>query len=170
MKKQIFRFILVGILVFVFAMPMLGCGSRDYEFREEDFSLEITASQTTASVGDTIILTATFKNLSGRNIRIQFICHSRYIDGHTVQLRRVEQLLTVRFAPYDVFFPMGYCAKFYSSPRRRTLRRGAVIQHTREVYIEDTKDYMGIARFYFRAGLGFNDRISLRSDITISVI
>ena len=50
---------------------LAGCGSEDYIYKESDFSLEILADKTEVSVGDTIRFTATFKNLSGKDIRIE---------------------------------------------------------------------------------------------------
>ncbi|MCL2861939.1 MAG: hypothetical protein FWE22_05980 [Firmicutes bacterium] len=162
MKKQIFRFILVGILAFAFIMPMLGCGSRDYEFQEEDFSLEITASQTTASVGDTIEITAIFKNLSGQNIRIQFTCND---------FRTIEEKITIVFFPEYRNIRVGFCLVEYRFPRRRTLRRGDVIERTREFVVETHADYEAWAIIGFYIGRGFNELVSIRSNkIIINII
>ncbi|MCL2861937.1 MAG: hypothetical protein FWE22_05970 [Firmicutes bacterium] len=73
MKKQIFRFILVGILAFVFAMPMLGCQyETNYQHSEKSFSFILASSASEIRIGEEIEFTATFKNLSGRNLRIAF--------------------------------------------------------------------------------------------------
>ncbi|MCL2862254.1 MAG: hypothetical protein FWE22_07590 [Firmicutes bacterium] len=143
MKKQIFRFILVGILVFVFAMPMLGCGSRDYEFTEEDFRLTFEVSQTEARVGDTIVATATFENLSGRRIRVQ---------GMPPFQRNIEDLLVFAIIPEYVgrghynFFPVA------GRIRQLTLRRNAVIEKQREFVIGEEIDHVAFARFSFSQG------------------
>ncbi|MCL2255350.1 MAG: hypothetical protein FWC11_00645 [Firmicutes bacterium] len=72
MKKRILKLILVAILAMTFAVPMVGCDSYEtgYAWSEDSFSLTVEASATEARIGDELEFTATFKNLSGRNLRV----------------------------------------------------------------------------------------------------
>jgi len=50
-----------------------GCGTEwasDYEWSEHSFFFEVVANKTEARMGDEVVITATFKNLSGYNLRI----------------------------------------------------------------------------------------------------
>ena len=169
MNKKVCKILLIAVLVFVMTMPMMGCSLRDYEFQEEDFFLEIVASQTTASVGDTIEITATFRNLSGKNIRIDLICNVYWINNQPFPVRGIEQILSIDFVPYTEYYFRGYCAVAHGR-MIRTLRNNAIIQRTWEFQIEKIEDYIGVAWVAFYAGRDFDSRVSIKSNIIVSVI
>ncbi|MCL2862255.1 MAG: hypothetical protein FWE22_07595 [Firmicutes bacterium] len=69
-RKSILSAMIIIMLVLSVALGMfVGCSSNR-EFSEEDFRLTLEVSQTEARVGDTIVATATFENLSGRRLRL----------------------------------------------------------------------------------------------------
>jgi hypothetical protein len=64
------KILTLGVIVIMALGLFVGCGSN-YVYQESDFSLEISVDKTEVSVGDTIHLVATLKNLSGKDIRIE---------------------------------------------------------------------------------------------------
>jgi len=71
-KKAILLLCCVGLLFTTFSL--VSCTrtewETDYEFSENSFSLEVVGNRTDVRVGDTVTVIATFRNLSGRNLRI----------------------------------------------------------------------------------------------------
>ena len=79
MKKRFFKFLLVMILVFVFAMPMMGCKGNSIECVCDEgcngacnFELTIWVEETTVAWGEGFYLNAELKNLSGEDLRIHY--------------------------------------------------------------------------------------------------
>jgi uncharacterized repeat protein (TIGR01451 family) len=72
------KIIALGVMLIMCLGLFYGC-TNDYTYKVEDFRLTITVDKTEVSVGDTIKFVATFKNLSGQDIRIENF--SNTLDG-----------------------------------------------------------------------------------------
>lgn len=79
---KIFKRILITLFCIAVAICGVGCKVEPLP-TAEDFSLKISVDKTTLSVGETITITATFKNLSGRDVYIEFDDYTCYkLDGN----------------------------------------------------------------------------------------
>jgi len=97
-RKLMARFVAIGIAVaMLFAIVALS--ACNYIFSEDDLKFTIEVNKTEARVNDTIIVTATLKNLSDRNIRL---------TGIDATVEKVSELISIVVAPYGTevgFFP-----------------------------------------------------------------
>ena len=112
---------------------------RDYVYQEDDFSLTITVDKTELRVGDTIEVTATLKNLSGRKHKIV------YSSSPTV----VPSSLSSIVLP-DVF-PQEEKANFiwYTNIQDGVLEIGASIENIITWEVQEDGEYYAQARAVF---------------------
>jgi len=140
------KLIVLGVL-FVMAFSLFAC-TKDYEYKEGDFSLTIEVDKTEVQVGDTVTVTATFKNLSGRDIPIRISPWKTSIKAQVEDLIYIElydENGNYRVAEPDLGGTYG----------KRTIKKGAVIQYTEQFIVEGDSDrwaYAGIS-FYTRKEL-----------------
>lgn len=64
------KILLLGVIAIMGLVLFAGCGSN-YDYQESDFILEISVDKLEVTIGDTIHIVATLKNLSGKDIRIE---------------------------------------------------------------------------------------------------
>ena len=111
----------------IMVMPFSGCtrGWKDYEYQEGDFSLEITVDKTEAAVGDVVEITATFKNLSGRDLPVSFMDPVNSRDKKKINK---EYLLIIALHPewQMTWFFMA----IWVTPSRIALKKDEVISRT----------------------------------------
>jgi len=89
MKKRFLSLGLAFIMLFALA-GLSGCRwERNYRWSESSFLFETTASKTDVRVGDTIELTSTFRNLSGRNLLVTVPARRIFDDDPT----NLEQII-----------------------------------------------------------------------------
>ena len=82
--------------IFMFAAFVVGGCTRwetDYEWGENSFYFSAVANKTDVRVGDTVEITATFKNLSGRNLQVTVPAWREFDDDPT----NLEQLIIFGF-------------------------------------------------------------------------
>ena len=152
------KIISIVIILIIFIGLLVAC-TPSYEFNEDDFSLTITVSETEVRIGDTVEVTATFKNLSGRDIRIRMPARD---------MRRLEDLVLIGIfreregVDYRFDFLLG------TRPRcRRTLRKDEIITNTIEFHIEEQINYVVLAAVFFSVGENFSERRSIETEPTI---
>jgi len=145
MKEIKNKSIVVGALVIAVVMIVAvlgGCGSNRYVFDENDFRLTIEVDKTEARVGDTVVATARFENLSGRDLRVQ---------AGTPSIQELEGVLNVVIVP-DNFLRDPIFDDSGGRIPRRTLRAGAVITRQTEVIISEELYHIAFARVFFSIG------------------
>jgi len=75
------RLATVGMAVVMLFVVFISVGctywETDYEWNDDSFSLELSIDRCYARIGDEVILTATFRNLSGRNLLITVLSRPR---------------------------------------------------------------------------------------------
>ncbi|MCL2861940.1 MAG: hypothetical protein FWE22_05985 [Firmicutes bacterium] len=145
-KKRKEILIFAGLFVIAILMGLgglVGCGNLS----EEDFRLTLEVSQTEGRVGDTIVATATFENLSGRNIRARTRLHNLDYFGN------VNNFLQLGALPETVYREMyrGSATLSTRTPQR-TLQRDAFLKRKTEFAIFKQEDYLVIARVVFNYG------------------
>jgi len=153
MKKRLLSAIIcLGVLV-VMIFSLGACG-RNYEYKEEDFSLTITVDKTEAKVGDTITVTATLENLSGRNIHIRKKPSDR---------RKLKDMIAIGFFPES--------EEYYWSTNpvsglsnRITIKKDTVIILTKEFIIEESENYVTDAVIIFFVGKGYKTDVWVYSE------
>ena len=81
--KKIVAILLTGAMLTMAGFSLFSCDDswKDYVYQEGDFELTIEVDKTEAKVGDEIEITATFKNLSGRDLPILFMDYNEYKKG-----------------------------------------------------------------------------------------
>jgi len=90
----------------------------DYEWSEDSFYFSVTADREYARLGDTVTITATFKNTSGRNLRI-IIPEWQMPQGQ-------EQIVHVGWSVLIMTPPL----------RNSTLRNNEVVSRSRDFLVE----------------------------------
>jgi len=89
--KKIGLVIVASIFIFA-AFAVCGCRySRNYRWSEDSFSLEMSLSREYAREGDEITISTTFRNLSGRNLRVK---------GIDATVEGVEEFVLISIVPY----------------------------------------------------------------------
>jgi len=104
--------------IFVFAAFAVGGCTRwetDYEWSENSFYFSAVANKTDVQVGDTVEITATFKNLSGRNLQVTVPAWEWYNDDPA----NLEQLIL-----------FGTITMPWRSPRTLRIPNNAVVETT----------------------------------------
>ena len=160
------KLLIIGIALVFALLSLAGCatrGWRNYEFQEGDFVLEVSVDRTIVSVGDTVEITATFKNLSGKNLPIVFRAN-RIFD------RLDERIISTVLIPKST--DLGFGSTGTTRQIRRTLRNEAVLTVTRQRTIERAVDYEVFARIGFFIGEdGRENFVEIRSErIKVNVI
>lgn len=158
MKYRIKSIILVNLLLFTLSFSLFSC-TDNYELNESDFDFTIIVSKTEAKVGDEINVTATFKNLSNRSIKI-LMC-----DGCWKYL---EDMILIGCYPDYSKSPFVHHDDF---PRYKlTIKKDQVIEKSASFPIEELTDYEAMAHIGFMYGRGYKNCIVLKSNfITINI-
>ena len=153
------KIICVGVILVMCLGLLVGC-ENDYVYKEGDFSLEITVDKTSVSVGDSVTVTAKFKNLSGRNIRVQ-MSHPDY--------KKLEDMILIGL------FKEGAKQEFIvtskGGPRRKiTIKKDAVITQSMEFSIDDSLNYDVLSHVVFYTGKGYDEVVSIYSESSKIII
>jgi len=142
MKRKILSVILIVTIAIMGLSLFVGCGNNYYVFNEDDFRLTVEVNKNQAKVGDTIIVTATLENLSGRDLRVQ---------AATPSMRNLENILLVRIAPEHITRDLVFTNE--AGPvRRNTFSNGAKIERQTEVIITEEINHFVVADVFFSIG------------------
>lgn len=147
------RIICLGVFLVVCLGMFSGC-ANDYAYKEGDFSLIVKADKTEVSVGDTIKVTATLKNLSGRNICIQ-MSHPDY--------KKLEDMILIGL--FEEGTEHEFVVTDIGGPRRKMrIKKDAVITRLMEFHIDKTENYDAVSSVVFYTGNGYNEGVSIFSE------
>ena len=147
MKKKI---MILGIL-FVMSFFLFSC-TNNYVYQESDFSLVITVDKTEVRVGDTVKVTATLTNLSGKGISIQM--PRSYIKKTNDLI-----MMGVFRETSDYFFCLDDVKGGYRKKIR--LKKDTEIQNKMEFQIEELMGYEAAAEVYFYAESNYHKFIKI---------
>jgi len=132
--KNLSMSILLILLFVVFAFS--GCnGWRDYVYEEGDFLLEVEVDKQAVSVGDTITVTASLTNTSGRDIAI------RLLKPWDTGPQPLETIILMEFAPIDVDVLFSLTRVGGRRPRR-VIRNGMTITRIAEFTVVEQTNYI----------------------------
>ena len=146
-KKIIFLGLVICLALLV------GC-ANDYVYKEDDFGLEITIDKTPVAVGDLVTVTAKFKNLSGRDIRVQ-TSHPDY--------KKLEDMVSIGM--FEENTEHEFSITSIGGPRRKIrIKKDAVITLTMEFSIEELLNYEVLAHVVFFTGKGYSESVSIYSE------
>ncbi|MFA5450203.1 MAG: hypothetical protein WC292_07205 [Clostridia bacterium] len=134
---------------------------RDFkEVLKDNFSLAITVDKTKAQIGDKITVTATFKNLSGKNISIELT------DWQTAYLLRGEMEtpspLEIAIIPEEsewAFNSIGVEVR-----HQMLIRKDEIIQQTFEFIIGEPVNHKVLSGVFFYSGENYKDFTAIKSD------
>ena len=143
-KKKILIIVLVLVLAITATLVSLWA-FVGYTFYEGDFLIELSADRTEVRVGETVTVTATVTNVSGRNIRV------RHSNPNAQELWVGLAVVTSYEYPNHSFAITMEGGWF----RNSVIRRGESLQNTRDVLITEDMDYIAKAIFVFRDNRGF---------------
>jgi len=132
-KKKAGLTVIVSLAVvstIVFSVVM--CGS--YTYKEGDFSLTITVDKTELRVGDTIEVTVTFKNLSGRKHRIIHPAGD------------IMSMVSLKFVPKGEELSFGWVLESSSD----VMEKSAVLEDKFSWEVRESGEYCMAACAYFR--------------------
>jgi len=105
--------------------------------------LTFEVSQTEAQVGDTIVVTATFENLSGRRLRVQ---------GHSPPITNLRQMISIAVISENCDRLDWWFFAVAGPIRRVTLRRGAIIEVRKEFIAREEGNFIAYAMSSFSIG------------------
>ena len=138
MKKKLLA---IAMMIVTMLLVLTAC-RNSYEYKEEDFRLTVTVDKTEARVGDTVTVTATFENLSGRNIWVRAGSPSVKRLEDVLQLGAWQEYRNVAFGVYD---DGGLLLRW-------RFKKDAVIEKQMEIVIQELSDYVASAAVIFRVG------------------
>ena len=145
-KTSLFFKVIISCVFVVMIFLLTACGEwEDYEYNKDDFSLKVTVSKTTASVGDTIEITAELENLSGISLPVLF--H----DYHAEKRDKIEHVLYIRFVREGESHDMVVTSAWFR-PQRSTLKENAIVTYKESHEIQELVDYEVSAFAYFYIG------------------
>jgi len=161
MKEIKNKSIVVGALVIAVVMIVAvlgGCGSNRYVFDENDFRLTIEVDKTEARVGDTVVATARFENLSGRDLRVYTRKHPIRAPEYLLQVfERTESSKIIEDATN---FSRNRIPRF-------TIKKDMIFENQIEFAVENQENYIVRASVGFR--LGREQIVSIFEEIAITI-
>lgn len=164
--RQIGIFLTVALL----CVALVGCsdnfGSKGNENSNEqkrggvleetsDFELTVTANKTTVNVGETIEITATLKNFSGKDVFIELIEEATRYE--------LEDILYIAINPEDLEWSWAFADISVLQKTKKTIGKDAVITRTVKHTFNETGNYNidSLVAFYFE---GENKRTKIESE------
>ena len=157
-KNLAIKTICLCVLV-IMLFPFVACGGDDYEYKEGDFSLTVAVDKTEAAVGDTIEITATFKNLSGRDIRIQ---------TPFISLKKLEYMIAAGLFPENQDYGFSFFLE-EGSLLKTTIKKDTVLTRMLNHSIDECVNYIAIARIEFCVGKDYSEFVEIGSQ-TIKIL
>jgi|GEM_PF-1090006 lipoprotein len=149
MKKII---LIVGAFVMLFSF--VSC-KNNYEYSRDDFNLMVMVNKTEVSVGDSIEVKVTLENLSKKNIKIQMI--------HT-DFRKIEDVISIGLFKENE--EHNFIMNSKGGPRKKmNIKKNEVITKTEKLTIHDFIDYEVVVLVSFYTGKGYNQAVSIYSDV-----
>ena len=127
-----------------------GCSSN-YVYQEGDFSLEIEVDKTEAKIGDTITVTATFRNLTGKKLPVVF--HDRYDRNRS----KIEHIIHIALVGEDTDFEWAFTDEWFR-PSRKTLQKDTILTTTKSYIIDSQVDHIACAIASFYVGSATSDK------------
>ena len=155
MKKTITKILTLGVLIVMSIGLFAGCGGN-YKYQESDFNLTVMVNRTEARVGEEVEITATFKNLSGKNIRVRM---------KNRRDKKLEDLI------YASFFLEGREQSFVftkegGSRPKITIKKGALVVKVMKFCLEESSNYEVVSAVFFNAGGNYKEAVAIYSKST----
>ena len=159
MNSKIKKILALGVMVIMALGLFAGCGPEDYVYKEGDFSLETLVDKTEVSVGVAVKVTATLKNLSGRDIRIQL--------NHTDD-KKPEDIISVALFAEDAAHDFVRTGK--GGPRKKlTLKKDISVTISMDFIIEEQANCEAVALAIFHSEKAYQKSIAIYSE-TIKIL
>ncbi|MCL2255348.1 MAG: hypothetical protein FWC11_00635 [Firmicutes bacterium] len=149
---------ITGLMIVVLAIistslfSFFGCSARN--LNEDDFRLTLEVSQTEARVGDVIVVTATFENLSGRDIPVRTRLHGLDYFGN---VNNVLQIVAWTERTEWIYITLP------GRPPRTIFQKDAFIKIQRTFVIREQENYI------VQANAILNNRNYMRIQKEISI-
>ena len=132
----------------IIAFSLGACGpTNSTETRVGDFLLTVTVDKTSARVGETVTVTAVFKNLSGKDIPIELTDWQTYYNERNEVLPEIGNILETLVCLEDGGF--SHITILMGQRDKMILEKDAVIRHTAEYRIEELEKHYAAAAVYF---------------------
>lgn len=139
------KILILGLTLMMCLGAFSGCCNEN-EYKEGDFRLTVAASQTEARLGDTVEITATLTNVSGRNITI------RLTPRHTDLKLPMRDTIMIECSStsMDEFERLIFAVEPVAGRQRReVINKDKSITRTLAFLISDLKDYDAGAAILF---------------------
>jgi len=161
--KKLITLVIATLLIFSI-VGSAACGNEnDYNGKEVtvgNFSLTVTANKTKARVGDTIAVTAVFKNLSGKDIPIELTDWQTYF----YLLEQIEKATPLEIVICPDISEWAHISIGVDARHQMTIEKDAVIQQTVEYKIEELTMYKALAGVFFYMGDEYKEFVAIESN------